>query len=550
MSKSKYLFILLIVLLISGCSAAEEPVGQQSLSLDPVPVKILISEVSTGAEENNKYDYIELYNAGSEITNLKGYSLWYQLKDAGEEILLIAWDETTLIPPFGHYLLTSGGQEFDVVGDAKINQPLVPSRGGLSLRNGDNIEDQLSWGTGPAGMAESGSAAEMAPGVYLVRIPTEGETNPADSDNNQTDFSLAASPNPQNTGSPVQHDLAGDLIYSVDFPDLIKPGSEFLVVLDVQNNTGIEITNILVSIPLPEYIELQEDSQEFTKEGDQIIWKISSIPEGSSTTASLPLKADFTFSDIALPNSYLTAENWSLPIFYGPIFSEIGGGAIPIAVARELIGKEVVIEGISTMYVGGFYAGSGAKFYVEDETGGVQVYVSGAGASLVVPIGAKVRVRGKIEPYRDSLELIPSSEDYVEILEGANEESKWPAEKLNIEDILSDADTIPGKLVEVEGLVARIEEFSYSFEIDLFNDQGQLINLYLDKETGISVEEIEADQFYRVTGIMELFDGNLRLYPRLQSDLSRVYEPGLAIQVSAPSNANPARSKFGYICQG
>ena len=153
MSKSQYLLVLLIILLISGCSAAEEPVGQQPISLDLVPVKILISEVSTGAEENNKVDYIELYNAGSEIADLNGYSLWYQLKDDGEEILLIDWDDRTLIPPFGHYLLTFGGEVFDVIGDARINQPLVPSRGGLSLRNGDNIEDQLSWGTGPAAIS-------------------------------------------------------------------------------------------------------------------------------------------------------------------------------------------------------------------------------------------------------------------------------------------------------------------------------------------------------------------------------------------------------------
>ena len=326
MSNSKYLFIILIVLLISGCSAAEEPVGQQSITVDPAPGKILISEVSTGAEENNKYDYIELYNAGSEIADLNGYSLWYQLKDDGEEILLIEWDDITLIPPFGYYLLTGGGQEFDVVGDAKINQPLVPSRGGLSLRNGDNIEDQLSWGTGPAGMSESGSAAEMTPGVYLVRIPAKGETSPADSDNNQTDFSLATSPNPQNTGSPVLHDLAGDLLYTIDFPPMIKPGSEFSAELSVHNNTGIELINILVSIPLPDFITLQEGSSSGTIEGNQVEWTIPDLQSGSSFIAELPLQANFTFSEIILINSYLEVENWPLPVFNGPIYAEIGGG--------------------------------------------------------------------------------------------------------------------------------------------------------------------------------------------------------------------------------
>ena len=539
MSKSKSLFILLVALLISGCSAAEEPVGQQSITLDPVPVKILISEVSTGAEENNKYDYVELYNAGSEIADLNGYSLWYQLNDDEENILLIEWDDITLIPPYGHYLLTGGGQEFDVVGDAKINQPLVPSRGGLSLRNGDNIEDKLSWGTGPAGMAESGSAAEMAPGVYLVRIPAEGETNPADSDNNQTDFSLATSPNPQNTGSPVQHDLAGDLLYTIDFPPLIKPGSEFSAELSVHNNTGIELINILVSIPLPEFITLQEGSSSGTIEGNQVEWTIPDLQSGSSFIAELPLQANFTFSDITLINSYLEVENWPLPVFNGPIYAQIGGGAIPIAVARELIGKEVVVEGISTMYVGGFFAGSGAKFYIEDETGGVQVYVSGAGATLQVPLGSTVQVRGSIEIYRDSVELIPSSEDLVVIMAGPGESVDLDPEPLSIEEFNDSGDLFNGRLLELEGRVARIEEFTYSYEIDLFDMDGNLLPLYLDKETGITLGEVEADQFYLVTGILELFDGNLRLYPRLQSDITRIYEPGLAIQVYPPITAKP-----------
>ncbi len=537
MFKSKFLLIILIFLIISGCSSQEEPVTFLPVNLDPAPVQILISEVFTGVEGNNQADFIELYNAGSEIADLQGYSLWYQLNDSREEILLYRWNETTLIPPLGHFLLIQAGQQFNVEADALINQPLVPTRGGLSLRIGEKIEDQLTWGDGPAQMTENHPAIKMDQEVSLQRNSGKDSTNPKDTDDNQNDFSLNPSPDPQNTGSLVLHELAGELQYTMDFPQLIKPGSKFSAELRVYNNTGIEIKKILVTLSLPEHITLQEGISLFAKQGNRIEWQIPDLQAGDAITISLPLQAAFTFSDISLPNSYLEAENWPLPAFNGPIYAEIGGGAIPIATARELINKEVVVEGISTMYVGGFYAGSGAKFYVEDETSGIQVYVSGAGSSLVVPIGAKVRVRGKVEIYRDSLELIPSSENYVEILSGASEGSKWPAEPIDIEDIYTNAASIPGKLVEVEGRVARIEEFSYSFEIDLFDDQGQLINLYVDKETGISIEDIEADHYYRVTGIMELFDGNLRLYPRVQSDLSRVFPPGLYIQAHPPTTA-------------
>ncbi len=128
----------------------------------------------------------------------------------------------------------------------------------------------------------------------------------------------------------------------------------------------------------------------------------------------------------------------------GTFYGEIGGSAIPVSTARELIEKEVVVEGISTMYVGGFYAGSGAKFYLEDESGGVQIYVANAGNSLVVPLGSTVRVRGVIEPYRDSIELIPASEDLVEILEVGNQESYQSPEQTTLDSINTGARLFPG----------------------------------------------------------------------------------------------------------
>ena len=266
---------------------------------------------------------------------------------------------------------------------------------------------------------------------------------------------------------------------------------------------------------------------------------ITRLNSGEIFTGEIPLRAEFTFANFELKNSFLEAGNWPLPAFNGPFFGEIGGGPIPISTARELIDKEVVVEGISTMYVGGFFAGSGAKFYLEDDTGGIQVYVSGAGATLNVPLGSTVQVRGKIEIYRDSIELIPATEDYIEIIAGPGESPEKTPELISIEEFTTQGEVLTGRLLQIEGRVARLEEFTYSYEIDLFDENGNLASVYLDKETGITLEDIEPDQFYKVTGIMELLDGNLRLYPRLQSDLARAYEPGLIIQVNAPTNANP-----------
>ena len=97
----------------------------------------------------------------------------------------------------------------------------------------------------------------------------------------------------------------------------------------------------------------------------------------------------------------------------------VEGGAIPIGTARTLVGKTVTVEGVATMYTDGFYAGStGTKFYLEDETGGIQAYCPGGMGLVEVAVGDRVRVTGVIEVYRDSLEIVPGTyPDDVEVLE-------------------------------------------------------------------------------------------------------------------------------------
>jgi len=532
----KFLLIILIVIL-SSCKGSGEIDDPQS-SLGNIPVKVLISEVFTGAEGNNQADFVELYNSGTKIADLNGYSLWYQLKDSSEETLLIEWTEETLVPPLGYFALIQTGQLFPLQPDGSINQSLVPGRGGISLRKGSQVSDQLSWGSGPTSMTESHPAVEMQPGLSLQRSPETLSSGGVDTNDNGVDFSLNSSPSLMNTGSSNNHELADLLGLDVSFPYQVNPGEEFVVEFQISNQTGKVLNNTLLTIPLPDHILLQDKNSQFQQDGNQITTRISTIDDSETFIGSIPLQAEFTFSGYIFRNVYLEAGNWVLPAFAAPFHGEIGGGAIPISTARELIDKEVVVEGISTMYVGGFYAGSGAKFYVEDESGGVQVYVSGAGNSLVVPLGSRVQVRGKIELYRDSIELIPSSEDLIEILEAGNQDSLHNPEQTALESINSKPDFFPGRLVEIEGQVASVEELTYSFEIDLFDESGNLVPLYIDKETGITVEEIESAQHYRVTGIMELLDGSLRLYPRLQSDLVRIYPPGLYIQAQPPTTAN------------
>ena len=495
---------------------------------------VLISEINTGIEGNNLYDYIELYNPESIPFDLHGFNLIYQLKEGNDEITIAHWGEETLIPPYGHYLLGIEGQDYGVPVDYFIEQSFVPSRGGLDLRFGVKTIDKVAWGTSSSDMQEKKFIEEVELGSSMERLPGGEEGNGQDSDNNRKDFFASTSPNPQNTGSAITPGYENEIGFSIEYPQTVKPGKEFGYQLVVENLSDVIMNDVQVSFPHDYGLEIVSVDDGIVQTENGFVWEVGHLEAGETVLVSINFIAPLTFMEIDVINSYAKVGDWEGASFAGTLNTSVEGGSIPIATARELIGMEVVVEGTSTMYNGGFFAGSGAKFYIEDETSGVQVYVPEAGESLKLPIGAYVQVRGVITLYRGAIEIIPPSEALVTVLESpANWDERAP-EVISVGTASNDRSYM-ANFVQVEGVVARIEEFSYSSEVDIVDDAGQLVTLYVDKETGISLDEIESGDSYKVNGIIEILDSLQRVYPRQQSDFEKIYPPILDIQVNAPN---------------
>jgi len=123
--------------------------------------------------------------------------------------------------------------------------------------------------------------------------------------------------------------------------------------------------------------------------------------------------------------------------------------------------------------------------------------------------------------------------DDVQILAKADPDNLPKPTKTIIADALKDEGLL-GRLVQVQGQVIDVTEYSYSYSIDLADDAGNILNLYVDKRTKINPEAIEKGQLLRATGILEVRDGKVQLYPRLQSDLSQVFPPELLVTADAP----------------
>ena len=106
------------------------------------------------------------------------------------------------------------------------------------------------------------------------------------------------------------------------------------------------------------------------------------------------LRSPWNYGSFSLAGYYVESADWVMRMYGAPVPVTIAGGAIPIGTARALVGKKVTVEGIATMYTGGYYAGStGTKFYLEDETGGIQVYCAEGKDAVHVKIGDRVRYR-------------------------------------------------------------------------------------------------------------------------------------------------------------
>jgi len=348
---------------------------------------------------------------------------------------------------------------------------------------------------------------------------------------------------------PQTPGLETGLSISVEAPEVVSPGSQFEYTISVTNDADHGLQNVTVQLPISlelEIIQIPSDAEisdkaqfwglEHIGETSQvIIWSIGSLDAGDTASTTITVLTPWTYMEAVTANYSVQTEDIPSPTLGGPVRVSVEGGSIPIGALKDLVGKDLAIEGTATMFTGGYYAGTGnVKFYLEDETGGVMVWVPEGEGSVNVAIGSQVRVFASLELYRGALELIVNDVADVEILAGPGDNPAWQPVIVSVGEAANNPD-LAGKLVQVEGIVGRNEDFSYSYEIDIIDDTGQVVTLYVDKLTNINVEAIETGQPYQTTGILEIRDIIQQINPRIQDDFERMYPPILALEMDAPN---------------
>ena len=513
-------------------SEADQPVADESMA-----DQIVISEIMVASSDDNNHEFIELYNPMATAVDLRGWSLWYNQRADQEPQRIFLWSVASDIPPFGHYLLVREGQDFGLMADDIFQQPLSEKKGGFILRNADGEDvDIVGYGEeAPDGVFAGTPAILPEKGVSIERLPGGDDGNMIQTSDNVNDFAANPAPNPQNSGSPVTPASEQKLSLTLQLPETVQPGLEFDYEVSVEN-VGEEIAQATaVTLNIPDHFTILNMPDGAEVSNGRVTWTMGDIDPGAIASSAITVQAPLTYVDTIVRGYY--AETEGAPRTYGPIqFLPMGGGSIPIATARELEGQIVSVEGVATMYTDGYFAGStGTKFYMEDETGGIQVYIPGGLGLVSADIGDLVRVTGEIELYRDSIEIIPVEiPDDVEILGQADVD---PSPMLITAEQNENDPTVWGRLVTVEGTATRLEEFTYSYEMDLMDDTGNITEIYFDKEANITAEPYDVGERYTVTGISEFYSGQKQVKPRLQSDVVQIFPPIVMLEQSGPSSA-------------
>ncbi len=546
------ILLLLSALLLTACTAPGAAPQATPRPAAPQPTQAalpsnwsdhpLLGEVLTGVQGNNSAEYIELYNPSDQPVDLQGWSVWYQLNPASDPALVYRWQEHVLLPPHGYALLVHAGEDIGATPDGEFEQALNLTYGGLQLRQRDGTPvDSLGWGEkAPAAFTEGQPAPALKNGEVLSRLPGQARGNGVDTDDNAADFIVLDTPSPRNSGAPLVPPFPPGLTIHAQAPQNAAPGSEYIYTITVKNTADHELTGITVEFNLPPEVQVASPPAGVTLSGENAAtWKAGSLPPGGEAALDLRVSLPWTYFTAALRSLHARADNWEGYAFAPPLFTEVAGGLIPIATARGLKDAELTLEGTATMYTGGYYAGGGnTKFYLQDESGGIQVQVFGGEGTVNVNIGARVRVHGVIGAYRGATQIVPVAvPDDVEIL--ASPVDNAPIEPRPATPGQAQSDEMEGLLLQVEGLITRLDEFSYSYEMDLTGEDGETLTLYIDKMTGINIEAFQSGQHLRATGILEERDGKRQLYPRTQSDLQEVFPPELRLEACAPLNARP-----------
>jgi hypothetical protein len=191
---------------------------------------------------------------------------------------------------------------------------------------------------------------------------------------------------------------------------------------------------------------------------------------------------------------------------------------IEIAEAKELDNNELAVVVGTITAEPGVYRGN--NMYLQDETGGIQVF--GVTNASELDRGDVVEVRGLMGAFNGEIQI-----DEQIVVQEIGAGAEIAPEVLPLGEaggITDNLDPRVGTLVTVEGV--SVGEFGVGGQATNANmtrgDETGLLRLDVNAATTIGVDFFEADACYDITGVLGIFQGVTQLKPRDLGDVEEV----------------------------
>ncbi|GAA0603691.1 endonuclease YhcR [Virgibacillus siamensis] len=219
------------------------------------------------------------------------------------------------------------------------------------------------------------------------------------------------------------------------------------------------------------------------------------------------------------------------------------GEEYTIADARELTdGTAVTVNGIVTVDSNAISNGAQLTTYIQDETGGINVFAFEQGEFPELEEGEQVKVSGELDTYNGLKEVIPSS---IEVLETGQELPE--PQSITLADLQDPAvaESYAGELVQVNGYIDNIPDSPAGggYNISLIDSDYNGTTLRV-MENALDVSQIEPEKWYDITAIVSQYNA-YQLIPTEQADIQLADD-----QPEPPSAAGTYESTVASVTDG
>lgn len=293
--KTLYLILILIGLVTFVSNESANVNVEASAATSP---NLVVSQfqVAGGGGTPANDEFVELHNISSDPVDLNGHRLVYRSSSGTNDVQLLAWSTSTMIPAGGYYLVANTSYDGSVTPDASFNSgtcmcAMSGTSGGIAIRDGalntGVILDSVGYGSATNIFVEGTVTPAPAANSGQSRLNNACQ----DTDNNLNDFSNTNPSAPRNSSTTANVCSGGgtNLFAAISAnPTAVSPGGNILFTVTVipattPPSTGIGVVGNLTNIGGSATQTFFDDGTNGdTTGGDNVFSYLATIPVGST----------------------------------------------------------------------------------------------------------------------------------------------------------------------------------------------------------------------------------------------------------------------------